>query len=347
MDRNRALRTVLIRATLASLLLGSAAFATSLPAADTFPGAKDHPLLSRYAGSRLVGWLTKAYDETDLVAGPYKDNDAKAPKFAKLVHVEGRITRIAYNYAPDRSSLEVMRNYRNGMQAAGMSVLFSCDKDTCSDRGGWNFGREMLDRKLDDSAIAFKPDLNPSAPFNYGSGEPRYTLASSTRADGKVTYAAVYVVPPADGQNGGVLVEIVEPEAMEGGKVAVNLNAEQMGKGLAAEGRIALYGLYFDTDRSELRADSKPTLDEMAKLLRQDPKLGVYIVGHTDNQGAYAHNLELSQKRAEAVVAALVAGYKVDPKRLIPKGVASVAPVASNDAEPGRAKNRRVELVKQ
>jgi outer membrane protein OmpA-like peptidoglycan-associated protein len=110
---------------------------------------------------------------------------------------------------------------------------------------------------------------------------------------------------------------------------------------------VALYGLYFDSGKSELRADSKPTLAEMAKLLRQDPALRAYIVGHTDNQGTYVHNLELSQKRAESVVAALVAGYTIDPKRLVPKGVASVAPVASNDTEAGRTRNRRVELVKQ
>jgi outer membrane protein OmpA-like peptidoglycan-associated protein len=96
-----------------------------------------------------------------------------------------------------------------------------------------------------------------------------------------------------------------------------------------------------------LRADSKPSLDEIAKLLRQNPKLNVYVVGHTDNQGAFAHNLELSQKRSESVVRSLTTDYKIGADRLAAKAAASIAPVATNDTEAGRARNRRVELVKQ
>lgn len=82
-------------------------------------------------------------------------------------------------------------------------------------------------------------------------------------------------------------------------------------------------------------------------MLQQNGALKVYVVGHTDNQGAYAANLDLSQKRADSVVKALAGEYHIDPHRLLAKGVASLAPVASNDAETGRNKNRRVELVKQ
>ena len=81
-------------------------------------------------------------------------------------------------------------------------------------------------------------------------------------------------------------------------------------------------------------------------LLSSDPKLAVLIVGHTDNQGAYDYNLDLSRRRAESVVAALAASYRADPKRLRAAGVGMLAPAASNDADDGRAKNRRVEVVK-
>jgi OOP family OmpA-OmpF porin len=330
----------------AALLAGlcSLAGATELPAQDTVPGAKDHPLLSRYAGSRLVGYLAKKYDETTLVAGPCTQPPGAGPKFDRLVTAEGRITRIAYNYAQDRSAVEVMRNYRSAMKAAGMTTVFSCDKEAC---GGTDFGSEFESLKIGEQTILFMGDGQQTAPFNNGRLEPHYLLASARRADGAVTYAAVYVVPPLQGENGGVFVEIVEPEVMETGKVAVDLSAEQMGRGLAQDGKVALYGLYFDTDKADVRADSRPTLDEMAKLLRQDASLNVYIVGHTDNHGTYAHNLELSQHRADAVVKALAGDYKIDPRRLVAKGVASIAPVASNDSDAGRAKNRRVEMVKQ
>ncbi len=85
----------------------------------------------------------------------------------------------------------------------------------------------------------------------------------------------------------------------------------------------------------------------MARLLQAHPGMKVYIVGHTDDQGALGYNLDLSQRRADAVAQALVQGFGIDAKRLTPKGVGPLAPVASNDRKIGRAKNRRVELVKQ
>ena len=132
---------------------------------------------------------------------------------------------------------------------------------------------------------------------------------------------------------------------METGKVTIG--ADQLQKGLAAEGRIVLYGIYFDTGRAEIKPESKAQLDEMAHLLTNDRALKVAVVGHTDTQGAADTNQALSQRRAEAVVATLTTNYKIDAARLKARGVASFAPVATNRTEAGRAKNRRVELVEQ
>ncbi|HZX83541.1 MAG TPA: OmpA family protein, partial [Reyranella sp.] len=85
---------------------------------------------------------------------------------------------------------------------------------------------------------------------------------------------------------------------------------------------------------------------EIAALLKSDPRLAVLIVGHTDNQGGFDYNIELSRRRADAVVKALAVTYKIDPKRLRAAGAGMIAPTAANDAEDGRAKNRRVEVVK-
>jgi OOP family OmpA-OmpF porin len=125
------------------------------------------------------------------------------------------------------------------------------------------------------------------------------------------------------------------------------LDAPALQKALQSDGKVALYGVYFDTDKATLKPESKAQLDQMAQLLKTAPALKVFIVGHTDNQGQFAHNQELSQQRADAVVKALSSQYGIAAGRLSGKGVASLAPVASNDAEPGRAKNRRVELVLQ
>jgi OOP family OmpA-OmpF porin len=117
--------------------------------------------------------------------------------------------------------------------------------------------------------------------------------------------------------------------------------------GLASEGRIALYGIYFDTGKSVLKPESNAQLAEMAKLLQSQPALQVYIVGHTDNLGSLESNMGLSQQRAQAVAAALAGPLKIDARRMRASGVASLAPVATNATEEGRARNRRVELVVQ
>jgi outer membrane protein OmpA-like peptidoglycan-associated protein len=106
-----------------------------------------------------------------------------------------------------------------------------------------------------------------------------------------------------------------------------------------------VYGVYFDTDMAVIQAGSEPTLREMATLLRDNQDLNVYIVGHTDNVGTLDYNMDLSLRRAEAVVEALVKDHGVGSGRLVARGVGPLAPVASNEAEEGRARNRRVELV--
>ena len=83
------------------------------------------------------------------------------------------------------------------------------------------------------------------------------------------------------------------------------VDAGAMAKGLREKGHIALYGIYFDTDKAVIKPESRPTLDEIAKLLRAQPQLNVFIVGHTDSQGTFDYNVGLSRRRAEAVAAEL------------------------------------------
>lgn len=318
-----------------SLSLGLAQAA--MPAQDTVKNGKDHPLLSRFAGAKLVGYEAKEYVDLRLVAGPVPDDGRRMPE--QWLPLEGRYTRLAYNYPQERSSLEVMRNYEAALKQAGMTVVYACAKETC----GPQFGAMMLER-LDTDLFADTSHWNA---FNYGRKSERYVLAQGSRPDGTKVHVAIYVVDPVDKQNGGVYLEVVEGRAMEGNKVSADLNAETMAKRIDSDGKVAVYGVYFDTGKAEVKPQSKPALDEMAKLLKTQPALKVYIVGHTDSQGSLASNIELSQRRAEMVAKALEKDYQIDGKRMLAKGVASLAPVASNDGEPGREKNRRVELVKQ
>jgi len=139
-----------------------------------------------------------------------------------------------------------------------------------------------------------------------------------------------------------ITMTIIEKEGM---KQEVTMDAAAMAQGLSDAGEVAIYGVYFDTGKSDLKPESGPAVDEIAKLLKENPALKVFIVGHTDMVGDPAANVKLSQARAQAVVSALVTKNGIAAGRLTPFGAGPYAPVASNKTEEGRAKNRRVELV--
>jgi outer membrane protein OmpA-like peptidoglycan-associated protein len=146
------------------------------------------------------------------------------------------------------------------------------------------------------------------------------------------------------GGNGMYSVSVIEQEAM---KQDVSADASSMASSIKASGKIALYGIYFDTGKSILKPESLSTLQEIAKLLNADKTLKLYVVGHTDNVGTFDANLKLSMERATSVVNALVTQHSVEASRLKAFGDGPTAPVATNENEEGRSLNRRVELVKQ
>jgi OmpA-OmpF porin, OOP family len=116
---------------------------------------------------------------------------------------------------------------------------------------------------------------------------------------------------------------------------------------LAAEGRVATQGIYFDTGSDRIRPESAPTLKEIGSMLKEHGDLSLTIEGHTDNVGNAAANQTLSEKRAAAVRAALIAEYGIEAARLAAKGLGASKPAAPNETPEGRQMNRRVELVKR
>jgi OOP family OmpA-OmpF porin len=130
-------------------------------------------------------------------------------------------------------------------------------------------------------------------------------------------------------------------------KQEVVADAADLSSGLAKNGHMVVTGILFDTAKADLKPESKPALEQISKMLKEDPKMKVYVVGHTDNVGGLASNMDLSKRRSAAVVQALTSQYGVAADLLAPYGDGPYAPVASNDTEDGRSLNRRVELVKQ
>lgn len=305
--------------------------AVSVAAAADIKGAKDHPLLPRYEGSEIIRYEQQAYTDFKLIVAPIKKHGGRDTNLDAVLPLEGKFTRIAYKMPAERSSLEVFRNYEKALADAGFTPVFSCDRKEC---GGRNFGL----------AIGAGPLYMT---FGDQDADQRYIAAKKSRPEGDV-YASVYVIMHRTG--GGplkdralALLEITEVKAMEERMTVVESSALQ--RDIAASGRVAVHGILFDFDKDTMRPDSRPQLDEIAKLLKAQPDLKVLIVGHTDSKGAYDYNRDLSQRRARSIVEALARDYGIAAARLIPVGIGMAAPMATNRTEEGRALNRRVELV--
>jgi OOP family OmpA-OmpF porin len=160
----------------------------------------------------------------------------------------------------------------------------------------------------------------------------------SVMVDGREVWAEI------ERGNGRIWIRVIEKGAMKQHVVA---DAAAMANDLKATGHVAVYGIFFDTGKSVVKPESKPAIDEVAKLLKGDANLKLWVVGHTDWVGKVDDNQRLAQARAEAVAAELVSAHGIAAARLKGYGVGPLAPVAGNDDEAGRAKNRRVDLVKQ
>jgi outer membrane protein OmpA-like peptidoglycan-associated protein len=170
--------------------------------------------------------------------------------------------------------------------------------------------------------------------------------------DGGTQYSIIQVIKDekeiwaevSGADNGMYNVRMVEKQLMTQDVVA---NADALSSSIKETGRVAVYGIYFDTGKADLKPESEPALAEIVKMLKADAGLKVYVVGHTDNAGQFASNVKLSNDRAAAVVKALVGKHGIAATRLTPFGAGPSCPVASNKTDAGMAKNRRVELVAQ
>jgi outer membrane protein OmpA-like peptidoglycan-associated protein len=169
--------------------------------------------------------------------------------------------------------------------------------------------------------------------------EGRYSASMKILTDDGEVWVEVL---PAAGRS--YQLYIVQKQAMAQQVVA---DAAALLDNLDRVGHTVLQGILFDTDKAVIKPESGKALEEIAKLLRENPRVAAFIVGHTDTSGSLEHNMDLSSRRAAAVVEALVSDFGISSDRVTPRGVGPLAPIGPNDTEAGRAKNRRVEMVKR
>ncbi|WP_427788876.1 OmpA family protein [Brevundimonas diminuta] len=233
--------------------------------------------------------------------------------------VEGRVhqTQIDNDSGKSFSRLELLRNMEHALKEAGAVRIF--------------------DGQIPNEAAHALPEAVQMAALN-GIGDI-YNSPSQTwiiRQANRTVWVHLYV-----GSESGSLA-VAEVKALV--PTAGLLPASELAKKIAADGRVAV-PVEFALDKADILDASRPQIDAVTQLLKDDAALRLSVEGHTDNTGAPARNRPLSEERARAVVAALTQ-QGIDAKRLEAKGFGSDKPVADNASDEGRARNRRVELVR-
>jgi OOP family OmpA-OmpF porin len=299
-------------------------------------GSKDPAGMKRYEGSEIIGYRAPKFDQYLFPLGT--PTSMSPPVYAKSKQVDGLVSYYTYLAPAGRTPTELFRNYKQEFQRLGIQILYEKN----AGQAGW-FG-PTLDKLAEDSDL--------SQILAYDEADERIMVGKSKEVN--PSYYLVFVTAYKDGviperlqskvQKDRALAQlvVVTPEQME--KKMAFVNADEMKQALHESGKVALYGVYFDTDKDAVKSESQPTLEEIAKLLKGESALRLHVVGHTDNQGKAEYNLDLSRRRAGNVVRELVR-MGIAGNRLDSFGCGLYSPVASNGTEDGRAKNRRVELV--
>ena len=329
-----------------SLGLGFLAMACVVPAlAQDLAGAKDHPAVKRFGGSTIVGYEVRNFDAVEFQTSTFKEFDLQAYRRIYVqppLALEGKLTRLWYEAPGNTRSLELFRNYANDLTASGFTTLYDSTRDSAA--GKYNNFLATLSSSRRDFIKNNRTEYVMYA-ANVSS------LRTGTFQKDNTTVRLIAVDWPKDDQaykakqGAYIAVDILETKAMEQNMVVVS--ASDISKSITANGKVAIYGILFDTGKADVKPESKPSLEQIAAFLKAEPGVKLHVVGHTDSVGSFDSNLALSKRRADAVAAVLAKDYGIAANRLVGNGVASLAPVASNNSDEGKAKNRRVELVPQ
>lgn len=240
------------------------------------------------------------------------------------------------------TTLEPLRSYQNDFAAQGFEVLFSGAGEEL-DNGYGRFVSQVYGKKVNHSLM---DSILP------GATDFRYVVLRKNREDGGQTlFTGLFSKIPEGwssqyGDAGDVIarIDVLETKALTSRLVLVK--AEEITQLMDSKGSVSLYGILFDVNKTDIKTESHAALEEVSKYLQSNPSAKIIVAGHTDNAGNFEFNRDLSQRRAKSVVDYLVSKKGISQERLVPFGASFAAPVVSNATEEGKAKNRRVELVK-
>ncbi len=293
--------------------------------------AKGEAIISAFEGSTLVGEASQDFVELPIVV----TSGASALSTEKL---EGRLYSRVWTKPAEKSPLEVYRSYQRELEAAGFETVTALPNGERRVKSVvWEMFRTAP--RFDDRPYMIDGKKSPRGRLGFLFTFTEWYLLARKTTDESTIHVAVMISSKKD----LYAVDVLHSAAMETG--TVTLNADGLRSALEQSGKVAIYDILFDTNADQIRSESESALQVIAQVLKEHADRRFFVVGHTDGTGDLDHNVSLSNRRANAVVKALVGQHGIAPDQLAPRGVGPLAPVGSNDTEAGRSQNRRVELV--
>lgn len=294
--------------------------------------AEDPPALDLGApeGAVRTAEIVRGEDSYELPTGPV-GADAR-----NQLRLAGRVVWSGFRHDGEISPLDVMEGYRARLSELGFEEVFACWNQRC---GGFDFrfGVAML------PSPAMRMDVRTFGQLSARRASPEaYASILVSRVQDQVFIQTVAITP----NDGEIIIgdapSDTAPSAF--GPPLVPGDTQALADRLRENGHLAIDGLEFATGGAAIVTETLEVLDIIARMLTRDEALEVLIVGHSDNEGALQANIDLSQRRAEAVRDALI-DRGVPEAQLEARGVGFLAPLTTNTTEIGRNINRRVELV--
>ena len=228
-------------------------------------GSKDHPLISRYPGSVITRYLTKEFDEFTLPLGKLVD-EKNLPRASLW---KGR-SPASFTWRP-----------RDARCWRSFATIKARSRRPGSRRSLLAARRRL--RELDCKCVRYSGDNDDYWGPEHGI---QYVSAKLARPEGDV-YVSLLIDDQGGDSRANAELYVIEMKPMESDLITVD--AASLANDINRTGHASVYGIYFDTGKADIKPESDATLKEIAKLLQGDPKLKLYVVGHTDNQGTLGH----------------------------------------------------------
>ena len=329
-----------------ALALGGGASAMAQDVA----GGQDHPLIHRYPGATLVGYAQLRHGTIDFQSSSYTgfDLDTGRRHYAEApLTLDGRVTRLWYEVAGKTTSAQLYDSQVRALTAQGFKALYDSTKDSGAGAGKWiNFLASFAEGKRD--AL-----VNNRSCQVFSSARTASLRTGTFQKDNTTIRLVTIDWPQGDAaskarQGAYIAIDIVEARVLQEptARTVATPADDPLLRSLAATGRALLAGSGFGSGSAAMDDTTRAVLARVAGYLKANPEVRLYVVGHTDGTGDLEGNLELSRQRAQAVVDALERDFDIDHNRLSAHGVGPLAPLADDSTAAGRAKNRRVELVR-